>query len=362
MQTSLKGKKILIAPLNWGLGHATRCVPIIEQLLNIEAEVILAGDGAPLQFLKELYPQLTAYELPSYNIQYPAGWGGAWKTVFQATRIIQTIRNEQKVVEKIVEEAAIDVLLSDHRYGVYSSKVKSIFIAHQLKVLPPKGLRWGAGVILAWHKTFLKHFNEIWVPDFEGANNLSGILSHNVKTGVKTRFIGPQSRFSLSKEEVTSTHENIVALISGPEPQRSFFEQLLFEQLQSINQPAVLIRGVVSPEKNHNVGNVNIIHYLHGAELKKVLSSARLIISRPGYSTLMDLSYLNKKSLFIPTPGQTEQEFLAENLAKKGCAIVQKQSQLNISKALEQLENIRPIPSIKTDENLLKTALLSLAH
>lgn len=360
MQTSLKGKKILIAPLNWGLGHATRCVPIIEQLLNLEAEVILAGDGAPLQFLKELYPQLPSYELPSYNIQYPAGWGGAWKTVFQASQIIKAIRQEQKAVEKIVEETSIDILLSDHRYGVYSPKVTSVFIAHQLKVLPPKGLRWGARVILAWHKTFLKHFNEIWVPDFEGENNLSGILSHDVKTGVKTRFIGPQSRFSLNKEEIPSTDKKIVALISGPEPQRSFFEKILLEQLQSLDLPAVLIRGVVSTEENQKIGNIDIIHYLHGEELRKILSTARIIVSRPGYSTLMDLSYLNKKSLFIPTPGQTEQEFLAENLAKKGCAIVQKQSQLNIAKAIGQLDNIQPIPSINTDENLLKEALLSL--
>lgn len=360
MQTSLKGKRILIAPLNWGLGHATRCVPIIEQLLQLEAEIVLAGDGAPLQFLKELYPQLTSYELPSYNIQYPAGWGGAWKTVFQASRIIQTIRKEQKVVEDIVQSASIDILLSDHRYGVYSPQVTSIFIAHQLKVLPPKGLRWGAEVILAWHKTFLKHFNEIWVPDYEGENNLSGILSHDVKTGVKTRFIGPQSRFSLSKERISSTEEKIVALISGPEPQRSFFEQLLLNQLQTMNQPAILIRGVVTHEENHKIGKVDIVHYLHGEELKKVLSTAKLIISRPGYSTLMDLSFLNKKSLFIPTPGQTEQEYLAENLAKKNCAIVQKQSKLDISKALDQLDYIQPIPSINTDEKLLKEALLCL--
>lgn len=360
MQTSLKGKKILIAPLNWGLGHATRCVPVIEQLKALEAEIIIAGDGAPLQFLKELYPKLLSYELPSYNIQYPAGWGGAWKTVFQATKIIDAIRQEQKVVEKIVQEASIDILLSDHRYGVYSTKVKSIFIAHQLKVLPPKGLRWGAGAILSWHKTFLKHFNEIWVPDFEGSNNLSGALSHNVHTGVKTRFIGPQSRFSLYDDTVPSSEENIVALISGPEPQRTFFEQKLLEQLQKINQPSVLIRGVVSAEENLQMGNVRVIHYLHGEELRKVLSSAKLIVSRPGYSTLMDLSYLNKKSLFIPTPGQTEQEFLAENMANEACAIVQKQSQLNIAKALGQLDNIQPIPSFDTDENLLKQALLSL--
>lgn len=358
MQSNLYGKKIIIAPLNWGLGHATRSIPIIRELIAQEAEVILAGDGAPLRFLKEVFPQLRSYELPSYQIEYPSGWGGAWKTVFQAPKIIQAIKDEHQEIEKIVDIEKIDYILSDHRYGVYSKKAKSIFIAHQLRVLPPKGLRWGAGIILAWHRTFLKHFDEIWVPDYEAENNLSGKLSHHVNTGVPTKYIGPQSRWNEMKHPVTE--ENIVVVLSGPEPQRTFFEQKLLLQLTKISKPVFLIRGVVQNGEIEKVENVTIINYLQSEELHKLLSTALFVISRPGYSSLIELSKLNKKILLIPTPGQTEQEYLAENLAQKKQAIVQKQSQLNIPSAIEQLSSITPIQSIPGEKDLLRKVLLSL--
>src|SRR5690554_1536240 len=245
MQKLFVGKKILFAALDWGLGHATRSVLIIQKLLAEGAEVILAGDGSSLEFLKEIFTDLSVYALPSYNIEYPKGRGGAWRTVFKAAQIIQTIKNEQKIVEQLVEDLKIDAVLSDNRYGVYSLKVPSVFIGHQLRVLPPVGFRWGSGLILAWHKKYLKHFSEIWVPDAADENGLSGILSHGVDAGVPIKFIGPQSRFSLFNKIASHNHSKIVAVLSGPEPQRSLLEEVLMTQLKEIGEPAILIRGVV---------------------------------------------------------------------------------------------------------------------
>lgn len=362
MQTLFDGKKILIAPLNWGLGHATRSIPVIQRLLELGAEVHLAGDGAPLQFLSEAFPELTVHQLPAYNIEYPAGLGGAWKTVFSAPKIIQAIKDEQKAVERLVSDLRLDIIISDHRYGVYSPAIPSVFIGHQLRVLPPKGLRWGSGAILSWHRTYLKRFTEIWVPDFPGEDNLSGILSHGVDTGIPVKFIGPQSRFATLASERNLSEEKIVAVLSGPEPQRTFIENKLIQQLKSLGEPALLIRGVVKDGGSVEDGNLHIVNYLHGEALFRELQNAKYIICRPGYSTLMDLVHVGKKVILIPTPGQTEQEYLAENLARKSLAVVQKQSSLQLSVAIEQLTNIRQLPNIVIEENLLENQLKELSN
>ncbi len=364
MQKLLTGKNILFAPLNWGLGHATRSIPIIQKLLEEGARVTIAGDGESFEFLKEAFPGLNSQELPSYNIEYPTGWGGAWKTVFKARDIIKTIKAEHEVVEQLAQELQLDYIFSDNRYGVYSEKTPSVFIGHQLKVLPPKGFQWGSGVILAWQKSFLKKFSEVWVPDFPEENNLSGRLSHGVNVGIPVRFIGPQSRFytynRIDKVETNPENPKIVAVLSGPEPQRTFLEKILLEQFETLEERTILIRGTVQEGLPVQNGQVEIINYLHGKELYKILKQAKLVICRPGYSTLMDLSLLGKKLLLIPTPGQTEQEYLAKELSNDKRAVMQKQSQVNIKKALENMNSVREWSGTDYDETLLPSVLKQL--
>jgi uncharacterized protein (TIGR00661 family) len=358
MERILSGKKIVVAPLNWGLGHATRSIPVVERLIHFGAEVHLAGDGASLKFISEEFPTLKTHLLPSYNIEYPTGWGGAWKTVMKAPSIIRAIKEEQKEIQKIISEYKIDGIISDNRYGVYSNKIQSIFLGHQIRVLPPKLFRWGSGIILLWHKSFLKKFNEIWIPDFEDENNLSGILSHDLSIKLPIKYIGPQSRFSsydLSKE---TKNNKIVAVLSGPEPQRTFFEQKITEQLQEINTPSVLIRGVVEERKNQQKGNLTIKNYLHSRDLLEEISNAKCIICRPGYSTMMDLSLFGKKVILIPTPGQTEQEYLAENLSKQGKAVVQKQKSFHLKEAILRLDGIDCLPISKWNNDLLDQEII----
>lgn len=358
MEKILSGKKIVVAPLNWGLGHATRSIPVVERLIHYGAEVHLAGDGASLKFISEEFPSLKTHELPSYNIEYPAGWGGAWKTVMKAPSIIRAIKEEQKEIQKIIIENNIDGIISDNRYGVYSDQIPSIFLGHQLRVLPPKLLRWGSGIISFWHNTFLKKFTEIWVPDFAEKENLSGILSHQISINTPIKYIGPQSRFSSYNLSKDNKDNKIVAVLSGPEPQRSYFEQLISEQLQGINYPSILIRGVVEDGENLQTGNLTIKNYLHSKELMEELSNAKCVICRPGYSTIMDLSLFGKKMILIPTPGQTEQEYLAENLSKQRKAIVQKQKSINIKEAILQLESIDSLPISKWNYDLLDQEII----
>jgi uncharacterized protein (TIGR00661 family) len=360
MERILSGKKIVVAPLNWGLGHATRSIPLVERLIHFGAEVHFAGDGASLKFISEEFPTLKTHILPSYNIEYPTGWGGAWKTVMKAPSIISAIKEEQKEIQNIIAENKIDGIISDNRYGVYSDKIPSIFLGHQIRVLPPKLFRWGSGVILYWHKSFLKKFSEIWIPDFEDENNLSGILSHDLSIKIPIKYIGPQSRFSSYDLSNKENNGNILAVLSGPEPQRSFFEQKITEQLQEINTPSVLIRGVVEEGKNQQKGNLTIKNYLHSKDLFEEISNAKCIICRPGYSTIMDLALFGKKVILIPTPGQTEQEYLAENLAIKGKAVVQKQKSIHLKEAILQLEKIEPLPLSTWKHDLLDQEIIRI--
>ncbi|HUH74823.1 MAG TPA: glycosyltransferase [Chitinophagales bacterium] len=353
MEKFLSGKKIVVAPLNWGLGHATRSIPVVERLIHYGADVHLAGDGDSLKFISEEFPRLKTHSLPSYNIEYPSGWGGAWKTVMKAPSIIRAIKKEQKAIQKIIIENNIDAIISDNRYGVYSDKIPSIFLGHQIRVLPPKLLRWGSGIILFWHKTYLKNFREIWVPDYEKEHNLSGILSHDLNLKTPIKYIGPLSRFSSYHFSNKEKGNKIVAVLSGPEPQRSYFEEIIAEQLKEINLPSILIRGVVENAPNQQIGHLTIINYLHTEDLLKEISNAKIVICRPGYSTIMDLSLFGKKMILIPTPGQTEQEYLSENLSQQGKAIVQKQKAINIKEAILQLESVEALSVSKWNYDLL---------
>jgi uncharacterized protein (TIGR00661 family) len=361
MQYHLKGKRIMVAVLNWGLGHATRSMPIIRKLKDSGAVVFLAGDGPPLQYLREAFPELEAIELPAYNIRYPSGLSGAWKTVFQAPAIIQVIRHEREMVARLAQELSLDAIISDNRYGAHTEHAVSIFMCHQLRVLPPKGFRWATPVIFRWHKSFFSRFDHIWVPDFEGENNLSGLLSHGLKTGLPTHYIGPLSRFELNDNPPKTNVQSILALLSGPEPQRSIFEAAVREQLQLSGKRAILVRGVVENTPPIVNGQLKIISYVQQPELNVLLNEAECVVCRPGYSTLMDLSKFRKKVILIPTPGQTEQEYLAERLAEKGQAILQRQNHFNLEMALEQLALIKPLPDWEQEDDLLEKALMELS-
>lgn len=360
MQPVLSGKKVLVAPLNWGLGHATRCMPIIDALLAGGAEVHLGGDGDSFRLLREAYHELPAHELPSYNIQYPAGKGGAWKTLFKAPGIIKAIRKERWVVQQLAKDLGLDIIISDNRYGAHTGEALSVFMCHQLRVLPPKGLRWVAPVIFKWHQHFFGNFDRIWIPDYADDFNLSGILSHGIKTGLPTDYIGPQSRFQ--GMTTPTTNGNYIAIVlSGPEPQRTLLEELLLAQASPLNQPVVIVRGVVEPGEVLQSGHIRLINYLHKEALFNLIAGASVVVCRPGYSTLMDLSQLGKKAILIPTPGQTEQEYLAENLADQDFAVLQAQSKLNLKQALQALEKVQPIPSLQLDSVLLEEAIQKLA-
>ena len=324
-------KRILVAPLNWGLGHATRCIPIINALLQEGFAPIIASDGDALALLSKEFPNLPTIELPTYNISYSKnGKLFKLKLLKDLPKILKAIKAEKEAVESILKHNDIAGIISDNRLGVRSKKVPSVFITHQLQVLSGN-TTWLSTKI---HKEIIKKFNVCWVPDVEDKEvNLSGILGHVKGFDVNVKYIGPLSRFTKSDTDIK---HDLLVLLSGPEPQRSFLETKLLEALKSYSGDVVFVKGVIEKEQTKQVqGHLTIYNFMTSNLLEKTMKESALVLSRSGYTTIMDLAKLNKKAFFIPTPGQFEQEYLAKRLSEMQIAPSCHQDEFKIEKLNE---------------------------
>ncbi len=308
-------KNILVAPLNWGLGHSTRCIPIINKLLEFGFNPILASDGEALELLKKEFPNLTALQLPSYHIKYAKkGKLFKWKIALNAPKMLKAIRDEKKLTQKIVQDYQIIGIISDNRFGIVSKKVPSVFITHQLNVLSGNTTYLTSAI----HRNWIKKFKECWVPDLKKQPNLSGKLGHLKKSKLKIKYLGILSRFE--KKEVEEIYD-LAVVLSGPEPQRTMFEEIITDQINDFDGKVIFIKGKIESDKKSKViRNVTFYNFMNAKELEQTLNQSKMVLSRSGYTTLMDLVKLQKKAFFVPTPGQTEQEYLAKRLKKKGIA------------------------------------------
>ncbi len=310
-------KHILVAPLNWGLGHATRCIPIIHTLLSQQYKVTIASDGQALKLLTKEFPELATVTLPSYNIEYSEkGSHFKRKLIADLPSIRRTIKEEHRDLEELIYKLGIDGVISDNRLGLYTKKVPCVIISHQLQVLSGK-TTWFSS---AAHRMYLQRFNECWVPDVAGDINLSGVLGHpQKKLSIPTKYIGPLSRMKSSEEEIIYDY---IAVLSGPEPQRTMLEGIIITLFKKASVKLLIVQGKVSTEEQvDKIGaNIKVVNFLTTAALEKAINQSRYVIARSGYTTIMDLAVMKKKVFFIPTPGQTEQEYLAELLKSKKIA------------------------------------------
>lgn len=329
--------KVLVAPLDWGLGHATRCVPVINALLRQGCNVLPAAGGSQKALLQQEFPHLRFLQLPGYHIEYASsGWGLAAKIVAQIPKILSAIKEEQEWLKQVVEEEKIDAVISDNRYGLHHPALRSVFITHQLRIKAPFGLAEEA--LQELNYSYINCFDECWIPDAEGDDSLAGSLSHPTEMpAVPVRYLGNLSRFS---HYPTNHSAGLLLLLSGPEPGRSLLEQKFLEELKEHKNPVTLIRGLPNTQERLTVPeNVSAHNHLPAAELEQKIKSASLIIARCGYSTVMDLAALKKRSLLIPTPGQTEQEYLAKHLMQKNFALCIEQKKIRLKQALALAEN-----------------------
>lgn len=334
-------KKILISPLDWGLGHASRDIPIIQNLIELGHEVIIAGSGNSLLLLKTEFPQLKSIYLPSFNIKLSRGKSQLFRIIYSAPRFLFCIFRENNQLKKLITNYNLDVIISDNRYGLYNSKCLSIIITHQLLIKIPKSISFIEKFIQKINYYFIEKFDKCWIPDYNDEKNLSGALGHPKIIPTNAVYIGHLSRFHKSYNDEGKIKEyDILVILSGPEPQRTILENILIKQLSGIDYNIVFIRGV--NEFNLKLSDKNNITFIQFADCKtitKLIKSSEILISRAGYSTIMDLVSLSKKAILIPTPGQTEQEYLAEYIKNKGWFYAQNQDNINISQAIYEIKN-----------------------
>ena len=337
--TSLAGKKLLVAPLDWGLGHATRCVPVIRDLLHNNCEVWLAGEGAQENLLREEFPSLSFLPLKGYRIKYGKS-ALTSKIILQIPSILRSIKQENKWLKEQVGKYGLDGVISDNRYGLYHEKIFSVLITHQLLIKSSLG-KWSESLLQKWNYKLIRNFNECWVPDEEGEKNLAGELSHPVKLpGIPLKYIGPLSRFQIKHTDEIKNH--LLIILSGPEPQRTILENKVIDQVVNYPATATIVRGLPG-EKNiiPSTNTIQFYNHLPSEILNTEAMKAAYIISRSGYSTIMDIAALHKKSILVPTPGQTEQEYLAGYLMRKQFSFCVDQNNFSLLKTIEEAGNFK---------------------
>ncbi|WP_256867426.1 glycosyltransferase [Winogradskyella forsetii] len=326
------------------MGHATRCIPIIHELIRHNFEPVIASDGFALQLLQKEFPKLEILELPSYNISYSKNPKKLRLKLLKDTpHLLKTIKKEQKVIADFIESTPISGIISDNRFGVRHNNIPSVFVTHQLQVLSGN-TTWLSTRI---HQKIISKFNECWVPDYASEKNLSGILGHIEGFNAALTYLGPLSRFE--KQQLEIKYELLVVL-SGPEPQRTFLEEKLFHELINFKGNICFVKGVIEQEQSISQHkNMSIYNFMTSIELEKAINESEVVLSRSGYTTIMDLAKLEKKAFFIPTPGQFEQEYLSEKLESEGIAPFCNQDEF----CLDLLAQLKNYSGLKFKENRL---------
>ncbi|MBL0046853.1 MAG: glycosyltransferase [Bacteroidetes bacterium] len=340
-------KRILVCPLNWGLGHASRCIPIIRKLIEEGHTVVIAADKKPLKLLQLEFPNLEFIVFEGYEMHYSKHF--LWvKLVASIPSMIKGILKEHLTLRNIIKQHHIDVVISDNRYGCWNKEVYSVFISHQLFIQTPI-LKSLVAKINFW---FLSRYNQVWVPDLAGSLNLSGALSHGEKTPNNIVYIGPLSRFASAQKLKTNVIKyDLCILLSGPEPQRSILENRVIAELKGLKLKTVFVRGLTDSNKTLESSELSAsFNHLSSEKLSELISCSKTVLCRSGYSSIMDLAALGKKAIFVPTPGQTEQVYLAEYFSAKGISYFQLQPNFNLAEALNEIQNYKGF------ENYLNTS------
>jgi UDP-N-acetylglucosamine transferase subunit ALG13 len=333
-------------------------------MVQLGWKVSLAGEGPSLSILSQEFPDLTTIPLKGYRIRYPKS--GALlipRLLLQIPKILKTIKLENEWLKESFARENWDLVISDNRYGLYHPKTKCIFLTHQLWVLSGWGNRIDQLLNKRLHQ-WISNFNQCWIPDERENGGIAGILSHPPiplslfpypYSLFPTTYIGPLSR--LTKQTITEGSQ-ILLLLSGPEPQRTLLEQKLLEQIKEVDAQFLFVRGLPSAKNQiANTQNVQFENHMGSEALSLAIASAKLVVCRSGYSSVMDLLKLRKKAILVPTPGQTEQVYLAKELSAKKWFHVQYQESLQLKKAISDClseTQVQPILDFDAHKQVLE--------
>lgn len=323
---------VVVSPLAWGLGHATRCVPLIRCLMKRNCRVALVLTQIQQALLQPLFGNAVQYiPFEQSNIHYRFSFGVSM--LLQLPTFLRMMRDEQRAVKKIVQELNPALIISDNRYGFWSSTVPSVIVCHQVNL--QIGVLSAMGNAL--HCLLLKRFAEIWVPDFEQSPQLAGALAHPPPKALSVRFIGAPSR--MHPAPLGKAVYDVLAILSGPEPERSKLERLLIQCANDTGKKLALIRGTEKPLPTPIPKEIHVVHLAQPHEIEKLVAQSLTVVCRSGYSSLCDLLAMQRKAVLVPTPGQGEQEYLATWFEEQFGFISCKQSHHALVSALRMAEN-----------------------
>lgn len=352
---------ILVAPLNWGLGHATRCIPVINNLLGRGCKVIIASSERPYHLLNQEFPQLEHIYFPNYEIEYPENENMAVTLLRKGPEMFWETYKENRRLQHLIWQHNISGVIADNRFGFYNHRIPTVFLAHQLNLQMTEGFAWLKPIANGLNLKYARKFTRIWVPDFQDEPNLTGGLSHFDGLPRIARYVGPLSRFAGVKADKTGSFAGYDLLItmSGPEPQRTLLEERLTEQAINLPYKTLMVVGKTedSPGRVEVSANVHKVAHLPTHQMLEAMQSVKFIVCRSGYSTIMDLVALGLKAAFIPTTGQPEQEYLAETYRQKGVAPYAAQSTVKLEDLLAEYDNYTGFAGFKQDSALLENAV-----
>jgi len=339
-----KNKRILFAIMGWGLGHATRCIPIIKSLMK-DNHIILSSNGISTILLQQEFPTLKCIDYPDYAIKYPKNKIMLLPLIaLQLPAIIVKLIKEYLQTQKVINDENIDLIISDSRYGVYSRGVPTYFIVHQLHFK-----LWGIFKFIEflgeWFNIFMfRRYEKVIIPDVKSDKNLTGDLTHSGKiiTHPKLHYLGVFC--SVSEINIKQDIDYFFS-ISGPEIQRTLFEEIILDQISHIPGKKVLVLGKPDDEQVYeNIENTEIYSHVNREKQNELLNRAKFVVCRSGYTTVMELIALKKSALMIPTPGQTEQEYLARHYQSTGIFHIAMQDGLDLVSEFNKIQD-----SVKPD-------------
>jgi hypothetical protein len=335
---------VLVSPLDWGLGHASRIIPVISRYISCGYRVTIGGSGKSGALLRRTFPDLPFITIPSFKI-YCAG-NGIWlifSIILQLPEMFFCTIREHQLLKNIVARHKINIVVSDNRYGLFNSSTYNIFITHQISPVLPFILQWAEFPLYLILSRLIHQFDECWIPDYMGESNLSGRLSHRYKLPRNARFIGILSRFAEGiPVNPDSEKFDLVIVLSGPQPQLKKLTRLILFQVMQESLETLIITGLQDsiPPQMERPG-LTVVTHLETEAFKNALVNATTIICRSGYSGIMDLVTLGKTAMLIPTPGQSEQQYLAKYLSEKGLFHYMKQSEFNLQKLVPLKKSYR---------------------
>ena len=357
----LHSPSVLVCPLDWGIGHATRCVPVIRKFQAEGYRVILAADGRALDFLQKEFPECRSIRFPGARITYTTSRLFAMKMLFISPVLLFGIFRENAKLKKLIGSEKPDIIFSDNRYGLWSKDVRCIFMTHQLNIIAPGSFRMFSGLINKFLHFLIRKFDECWVPDLAASPGLAGSLSHPAKISFPVHYIGLLSRFSHYGHHDTKADErslDFMAILSGPEPQRTIFEEKIFEDARVSGLSGVIVRGRTEETDAWDLTeNISVFSHLTTQKMEEFIRSSKIIICRAGYSGIMDLVALGKSAVLVPTPGQTEQEYLAAHLAGRKLFCSMSQEKFDFLKAIEMFSDCKEPGVNENNDQLLETRM-----